>query len=114
MRGSAAALSGDVFADFEDVKFHLGTLLDFAHAPFRRGMSFVQQTGARVFEPQIVQERAWLAQLRGDSAAASEELQRAHALYVEIGATGHAERLTKGVVRGGPLRANCVSMQPVA
>jgi len=78
-----------------------------------QGMSFVQQTGARVFEPQIVQERASLAQLRGDSAAASEELQRAHALYVEIGAMEHSERLTKGVARGGPVRASCVSMQPV-
>ena len=67
---------------------------DIAHH-LDRAMSFVQQTGARVFAPPIVEERARLAEICGDTAAASKELQRAHALYVEIGATGHAERLAR-------------------
>ena len=60
-----------------------------------RALQLVGETGGRVVEPQIIEEQARLAALRGDSAAAAAELQRAHALYVEIGATGHAERLRK-------------------
>ena len=33
--------------------------------------------------------------LRGDDATAAAVLRRAHDLYVEIGAGGHAERLTE-------------------
>jgi class 3 adenylate cyclase len=58
-------------------------------------LHLVGETGGRVLEPQIIEEQARLAALRGDRAAAAAELQRAHALYVEIGATGHAERLRK-------------------
>ena len=48
-----------------------------------------------VYEPTFIEECARLAALRGDSAVAAAELRRAHALYVEIGAAGHAERLRK-------------------
>ena len=45
---------------------------------------------------QILEERASLAALRGDHGKAAEELRRAHARYVEIGASKHAERLAAG------------------
>jgi len=54
------------------------------------------RTEARAVESQIIEERARSAQ-RGDDATAAAERQRAHALYVAIGATGHAERLAKEV-----------------
>ena len=60
-----------------------------------RALDLVNETEARAVEPQIIEERARLAQLRGDDATATAELQRAHALYVAIGATGHAERLAE-------------------
>ena len=60
-----------------------------------RALELVNETEARAVEPQIIEERARLAQLRGDDATAAAERQRAHALYVAIGATGHAERLAK-------------------
>jgi len=60
-----------------------------------RGLDLVNETEGRAVEPQIIEERARLAQLRGDDATAVAERQRAHALYVAIGATGHAERLAK-------------------
>ena len=43
----------------------------------------------------MIEERARLAALRGDDGATSEDLRRAHALYTEIGATGHTERLAR-------------------
>ena len=60
-----------------------------------RALTLVEETGGRAIEPQIIEERARLAALRGDDGAAAEDLRRAHALYAEIGATGHAERLAK-------------------
>ena len=58
-------------------------------------LELVAETGGRSIEPQVIEERARLAALRGDDGATSEDLRRAHALYVEIGATGHAERLAR-------------------
>ena len=60
-----------------------------------RARELVAETGGRSIEPQVIEERARLAALRGDDGATSEDLRRAHALYVEIGATGHAERLAR-------------------
>ena len=62
-----------------------------------RALELVNETEGRAVEPQIIEERARLAQLRGDDATAAAERQRAHALYVAIGATGHAERLAKEI-----------------
>ena len=60
-----------------------------------RALELVRETAGRVLEPQIIEEQARLAALRGDATGAAAELQRAHEVYVEIGATGHAERLRK-------------------
>ena len=46
-------------------------------------------------EPDRLEERARLARLTGDGAAAERELREAHRLYEAIGATGHAGRLAK-------------------
>jgi hypothetical protein len=64
-------------------------------ACLERALELVRKSDAAVFEPQIVEERARLATLCGDAGAASEGLQRAHAAYAEIGATGHTERLAR-------------------
>jgi hypothetical protein len=47
------------------------------------------------YEPFWREARAELARLRDDDAARERELREAHRLYVEMGATGHAERLAK-------------------
>ena len=51
----------------------------------------VEQTGGRSLLPRCVEERARLAALRGGSARPG--LEEALALYREIGADGHAQRL---------------------
>ncbi len=66
---------------------------DEIEASLARAMVLVEETGGRVLEPQIIEERARLATMRGDTTIATEHLRAALALYLEIGATGHAERL---------------------
>ena len=58
-------------------------------------MQLVEDTDARVFAPQIIEERGRLTAALGDAETASTELKAAHQLYVEIGADGHAKRLAK-------------------
>ncbi len=53
----------------------------------------MEQTGARVFEPQIVEARARLANACGEPGSRDEHLREALSLYTEIGARGHAKRL---------------------
>jgi len=67
---------------------------DEIEASLARALSLVEETGGRVLEPQIIEEQARLAAMRGDTTIATEHLRTALALYLEIGATGHAERLT--------------------
>ncbi|MFQ5665548.1 MAG: hypothetical protein ACE5I7_03870 [Candidatus Binatia bacterium] len=54
----------------------------------------IEETGARVLEPPLHEVRAHLAALRRDHATSARELRTAHALFTEIGATGHAARLS--------------------
>ncbi len=56
-------------------------------------MQLVEDTDARAFAPQIIEERGRLAAALGDADSARTELQAAHQLYVKIGADGHAQRL---------------------
>jgi hypothetical protein len=53
----------------------------------------IEQTGAERWRPHIHVERAELHRLTGDTAAARRELTEAHRLFLEMGATGHAERI---------------------
>ncbi len=55
----------------------------------------VQTTGACAYAPQVLVERAPLAALRDDTAAARRWLREAHRLFTELGAVGHAERLSR-------------------
>ncbi|MEK6327588.1 MAG: AAA family ATPase, partial [Actinomycetota bacterium] len=52
------------------------------------------RTGERVLEPLVHVELAQLAHQRGDEEGRERELREAHRLFTEIGATGHAERLS--------------------
>ena len=69
-----------------------------------RALELVNEIEAHVVEPQIIEERARLAQRRGDDVTATAERQRAHALYVAIGATGHAERISRQLSARGAMR----------
>ncbi len=58
-----------------------------------RASEWVDESGARAFEPQILEVRAELAAALGDQASCERHLREAHRLYTEMGATGHAERV---------------------
>jgi class 3 adenylate cyclase/tetratricopeptide (TPR) repeat protein len=64
-------------------------------------LGLIEETGSRVFMPEVHEERAELARLRGDDATRERELREAHRLYTEMGATGHAERLAGELAEGG-------------
>jgi tetratricopeptide (TPR) repeat protein len=66
-------------------------------AALDRALALVQSTGARSYDPQIHVERARLAALRSDASGAHQWLREAHRLFTEMGATGHAQRLTKEI-----------------
>jgi ATP/maltotriose-dependent transcriptional regulator MalT len=55
--------------------------------------ALIEETEARCREPVVHEISAELAHLRGDEAARDRELREAHRLFVEMGATGHAERI---------------------
>jgi tetratricopeptide (TPR) repeat protein len=55
--------------------------------------AMIEETEARCREPIVHEISAELARLRGDEATCQRELREAHRLFVEIGATGHAERI---------------------
>ncbi len=54
-------------------------------------------SGVVVRKPQIVETRAALARALGDEAGRLQHLRTAHRLYVEMDASGHAERLAKEI-----------------
>jgi tetratricopeptide (TPR) repeat protein len=60
-----------------------------------RALELVEETGAKTYEPQILEERSEFARLLGGEATRERELREAHRLFVEMGATGHAKRLAK-------------------
>jgi class 3 adenylate cyclase/tetratricopeptide (TPR) repeat protein len=64
-------------------------------AALGRVLALVRETGARGFEPHVHLERAELHRLTGDVDAAKRELANAHRLFVEMRATGHADRVAK-------------------
>jgi tetratricopeptide (TPR) repeat protein len=60
-----------------------------------RASTLVEETGARIFEPAILEERARLSLRAGDRQGFDRDLRAAQRLFAEMGATGHAERLAK-------------------
>jgi adenylate cyclase len=57
-------------------------------------LELARETGARAYEPLVHVELAELARQRGDEDGHERELRQAHRLFSEIGASGHAERLS--------------------
>jgi class 3 adenylate cyclase/tetratricopeptide (TPR) repeat protein len=64
-------------------------------AALDRTLERVEETGSRVYVPPVHEERAELARLRGDDATRERELREAHRLFIEMGATGHAQRVAR-------------------
>ncbi len=64
-------------------------------AGLSRAEQLVKETGARAYGPFVCEVRALLARAGGDADAARSELTRAHRLFREIGATGHADRVAR-------------------
>ena len=64
-------------------------------AALDRALELIEATGSRVFVPQVHEERAELARLRGDDTTRERERREAHRLYTEMAATGHAQRLAR-------------------
>jgi adenylate cyclase len=60
-----------------------------------RALALVEETGGRSIEPQLLEERARLANLLGDAEACERGLRDAQSLYAKIGAGGHTERLAQ-------------------
>lgn len=58
-----------------------------------KASALIDETEARCREPTIHEILAELGHLRGDEATRECELREAHRLFVEMGATGHAERI---------------------
>ena len=54
-----------------------------------------EELGSKLLLPHVHLERSQLAHLRGDEARKQRELRSAHELFVETGATGHAQRLAE-------------------
>jgi adenylate cyclase len=69
--------------------------MDAIEASLSRAEELVRETGARIGQPSIGEERGRLAQALGRPAEAAHHLREAHRLYTEMGATGHAERLAQ-------------------
>ena len=67
----------------------------------QRCSELIEQTGARLYTPQVHEQRAALADLSGDGAEAERELREAHRLYTGMGATGHAERVARELAELG-------------
>jgi hypothetical protein len=64
--------------------------------------ALIDETEARCRAPIVHEISAELAHLRGDEATRQRELREAHRLFVAMGATGHAERITP--MLGEPVR----------
>ena len=63
-------------------------------AALARALELARQTETKSLEPLIHVELAELERQSGDEEGRERELREAHRLFTEIGATGHAERLT--------------------
>jgi adenylate cyclase len=64
-------------------------------AALDRAEALIRETGAKNYQPFIHLERAELARLEGDARTRVRELREAHRLFVEMGATGQAERISR-------------------
>ena len=63
-------------------------------AALSRALEVARELEAKAYEPIVHEAMANLARLLGDEDERERELREAHRLFTEIGATGHAQRLT--------------------
>jgi class 3 adenylate cyclase/tetratricopeptide (TPR) repeat protein len=70
-------------------------LKDDIESTLESAMRLVDETGAETNRARIYEARGELARLVGDEETRERELREAHRLYVEMGATGHAERVAR-------------------
>jgi adenylate cyclase len=81
------------------VRAHVSNALDGPRSrvehDLREGLEVVKSIGARAWEPLFHEERARLARRLGDTTTYESELAHAHRLFVENGATPHAERIAR-------------------
>jgi ATP/maltotriose-dependent transcriptional regulator MalT len=68
-----------------------------AEALLERAAQLIEETGVMRAKPGLSEGRARLARIRGDGGACEQHLRDAHRLYTEMGATGHAERVARGL-----------------
>jgi class 3 adenylate cyclase/tetratricopeptide (TPR) repeat protein len=69
--------------------------LDEAEACLSQGIERLRASGVLALEPLMREEAAELARLRGDLPRREHELREAHRLFVEMGASAHAERVAR-------------------
>jgi hypothetical protein len=62
-----------------------------------RAQELIDETGARLYQPEVYECRAKLARLCGDAHSAQREIDATRQLYVEMGAATQVERLAKEV-----------------
>jgi adenylate cyclase len=72
-----------------------------AEAALDAAAALIERTGARLLLPSLSEWRAELAAAWGDEATQERELHEAHRLFAEMGAIGHAQRLSATVAGGG-------------
>jgi hypothetical protein len=69
-------------------------------AELARADAIIEQTGARAYAPFVLVERAALARVLGDEAGRDRQLREAQRLWLEMGATGWAERIAQELGQG--------------
>ncbi|MHC4342433.1 MAG: hypothetical protein ACYSX0_19740 [Planctomycetota bacterium] len=84
LQATQALLASDGDASTERVARELDTV-----------QGLIEETGAEVLRPRLHERRAQLAAVRGPDDIRVRELREAHRLYVEMGATGHADRVAQ-------------------
>jgi adenylate cyclase len=62
-----------------------------------RAQELIDETGARAYQPEVHECRAYLARLRGDVPTARREREEARRFYVKMGATAQVERLAREI-----------------
>jgi hypothetical protein len=72
-------------------------LLARAEQSLVRAQELIDETGARLYQPDVHESRAHLALRRGDNDNARRELGAARRLYAEMGATAQAERVAREI-----------------
>ena len=70
-----------------------------------RAQELIDETSARLYQPEVHECRARLARLHGNASGARSELDAARRLYAEMGATAQVERLARAI-------EGCAAMLP--